>query len=117
MRDLSAMRERFVRHRLPVRLGHVASNLARLSDWACEGHSSQALVDLMREIAHEMEWSGEAGLVELADMQREVCFWRRAWPAAPARSVLAQRTHAMSDRLLELSGLLSDSTAPRRCAD
>ena len=115
MRDLSAMREQFVRDGLPVRLGNVASDLARLSDWACEGHSGQALVDLMREIAHEMEWSGEAGPAELADMQREVCFWRRAWPAAPARPVLAQRARAMSERLLELSGLLGD--AARRSRD
>jgi hypothetical protein len=103
------MRERFLRDGLPVPLGNVASDLARLSDWACEGHTSQALVDLMREIAHEMEWSGEAGLAELADMQREVCFWRRAWPADPARPVLARRARAMSDWLLELSGLLGDA--------
>jgi len=110
MRDMSAIRERFVRDGLPVRLGNVASDLARLSDWACSGQTDEVLVDLMREIAYEMEWSGECGLAELADMQREVCLWRRAWPAGPARSVLAQRAQAMSDRLLKLSGLLDAGT-------
>jgi len=110
MRDLAAMRERFERDALPVRLGNLASNLARLSDWACGGQCDAALADLMREIAYQMEWSGESGLAELADMQREVCFWRRAWPVASARSTLALRARTMSDRLLELSGLMGDGT-------
>jgi hypothetical protein len=100
------MRDRFLRDRLPVRLGHVASNLARLGDWAEGEHSEQALIDLMREIAHQLEWSGDSGLAELADMQREVCFWRRAFPATAGQAVVASRARDMSDRLLKLSGLL-----------
>ena len=114
MRNLSAMRDRFVRDRLPVRLGNLASNLARLGDWAVQGQSCKALLDLMGEIAHQMDWSGEAGLEEVADMQREVCSWRRAWPTAPTESVLALRARAMSERLLELSGLLDGSSQPGR---
>lgn len=105
MRDLAAMRQRFERDALPVRLGNLASNLARLRDWACGGQCDEALVDLMREIAYQMEWSGESGLAELPDMQREICFWRRAWPVASARPMLALRARAMSDQLLQLSGL------------
>jgi len=39
-------------------------------------------------------------------MQREICRWRRAWPIEPARSILALRALQMSNRILELSGLL-----------
>lgn len=99
------MRERFERDALPVRLGNVASNLARLSDWACAGESDEGLVDMMREIAHQMEWSGESGLPELADMQREICLWLRTRPFASVRPMLEFRPFLMSQRLLELSGL------------
>jgi len=66
----------------------------------------ESVIDLMREIAWFMEWSGDLALTELANMQREICRWRRAWPIEPARSILAFRAHQMSNRILELSGLL-----------
>jgi len=51
MRDLKRMRERFTRDRSAVRLGNLASNLLRLSNWIQTGHNDEAIVDLMREIA------------------------------------------------------------------
>ncbi len=106
MRDLRKMRERYVRDGGPVRLGNLASNLLRLSNWVRAGHSDEAVVDLMREIAWFMEWSDVASL-ELANMQREICRWRRIWPVEETRSILAFRALQMSNRVLELSGLLS----------
>jgi hypothetical protein len=64
----------------------------------------------MREIAWLMEWSGDLALAELADMQREICRWRRAWPIEKARSILAFRALQMSNRILAWSGLLEQTT-------
>ncbi len=105
MRDLRKMRERYVRDGGPVRLGNLASSLLRLSNWVRTGHSDEAVVDLMREIAWFMEWSGDLASLELANMQREICRWRRVWPVEQARSILAFRALQMSNRVLELSGL------------
>ena len=110
MRDLKKMRERFVRDESTVRLGNLASNLLRLNKWIRMRHNDGAIVDLMREIAWLMEWSGDLASAEIADMQREICRWRRAWPVEQARHILALRAFQMSNRILERSGLLEQTT-------
>ena len=109
MRDLKRMRERYMRDRSPVRMGNLASHLLRLSHWVQKEKPDNATVDLMREIAWLMEWNGDLALVELADMQREICRWRRAWPVEQTRCIVAHRALQMSNRLLEISGLLAQS--------
>ncbi len=100
------MHDRYLRDEPPARLGNLASSLLRLSHWVRTERSDEAVIDLMREIAWLMEWNGDLCSVELADMQREICRWRRHWPVGPARSILAFRAHRMSNRILELSSLL-----------
>lgn len=106
MKDLTRLRERFLRDKPQVRMGNLASDLLRLSQWVRMRRSDEAIVDLMREIAWLMEWNGEWATVELVDMQREVCRWRRVWPVETARSILAWRAQRMSARILEMSGLV-----------
>ncbi len=105
MRDLQRMRERYLRDEKPIRLGNMASSLLRLSQWVQRRHRDEAIIDLMREIAWFMEWNGDLALAELADMQREICRWRRVWPVEQARPILSLRALQMSKRILELSGL------------
>ena len=111
MKDLKRMRERFVRDGSAVRMGNLASDLLRLSKWVQKGHNDEAIVDLMRQIAWFMEWTGDLASAELTDMQREICQWRRVWPLEKARHILALRTFQMSNRILEWSGLLENTTA------
>ena len=89
-----------------MRMGNLASNLLRLCTWIQMRHKDDAIIDLMREIAWFMEWNGDLALPELADMQREVCRWRRVWPLEPARSILSLRARQMSNRILQLAGLM-----------
>jgi hypothetical protein len=103
------MRERFIRNESSVRMGNLASDLLRLSKWIQTGHNDEAIVDLMRQIAWLMEWTGDLASAELADMQREICRWRRAWPVGQARHILALRASQMSNRILEWSGLLTQN--------
>jgi hypothetical protein len=112
MKDLKRMRQRFIRDEGSVRMGNLASDLLRLSKWIQTGHNDGAIVGLMREIAWFMEWSGELASAELADMQREICRWRRVWPVEQARHILALRAFQMSNRILEASGLL-EQTPPK----
>jgi hypothetical protein len=106
MRDLKRMRERFIQDKSSVRLGNLASNLLRLSKWIQMGHKDEAIVDLMREIAWLMEWTGDLASAELADMQREICRWRRVRQFQTKRQILALRAFEMSNQILEWSGLL-----------
>jgi hypothetical protein len=110
MKDMKRMRERFIRDGSSVRMGNLASDLLRLSKWIQAGHNDDAIVDLMRQIAWLMEWSGELASAELADMQREICRWRRVWPAKQVRHILTLRASQMSNRILEWSGLFEQTS-------
>jgi hypothetical protein len=105
MKDVARLRERFLRDGLDRRLGNIASNLLRLSHWLQMARDPQELVDLMRETATMIEWVGNDATEELVNIQRELCRWRRIWPLASGRSLLAFRARQMSDRVLEASGL------------
>jgi hypothetical protein len=105
MKDLARVRERFLRDGRDRRLGNIASNLLRLSNWLQMARDPQAIVDLMRETAAMIEWMGNEATEELVNIQRELCRWRRIWPLAPAQSLLAFRARQMSDRVLDASGL------------
>ncbi len=112
MRDLSRLRTRFLRDEPARRLGNLASDLLRLSTWLRMGRDEETIRNLVREIAWMMEWLEEAANGEVADMQRELCRWRRLRPLGPARSILALRAKKMSDHLLELSGLVPTGADP-----
>ena len=109
MRDLKSMRERYLQQPQPVRMGHLASNLLRMSHWVRTRESDEAVITLMGEIAWMLESNPEFASEELADMQREICHWRRIWPVEAARSLLAFRAQRMSERVLELSGLVEQA--------
>lgn len=106
MRDLTRLKERFLRDDPAVRMGNLASDLHRLSIWVRTGRADEAILDLMREVAWMMEWMGDQATAELADLQREICRWRRVWPVESVRSILALRARQMSARALEISGLV-----------
>ena len=110
MKDPQKMRERFIQDRSPVRMGNLASDMLRLSKWIQARHNDEAIIDLMREIVWLMEWSGDLASPELANMQREICRWRRVWPVEQTRSILASRALQMSNRILAWSGLLEQTT-------
>jgi hypothetical protein len=111
------MHERFIRDGSSVRLGNLASDLLRLNKWTLIRHKDEEIIDLMREIAWLMEWSGDLALAELADMQREICRWRRVWPIEQARHTLALRASEMSSRILTWSGLLEQTIPELKTPD
>ena len=111
MKDVSRLRQRFLQDGLDRRLGNIASNLLRVSHWLQMGRDAETVVDLLRETASMIEWTGDEATEELVNVHRELCRWRRIWPLEAARSVLAFRSKQMSERVLELSGL--PETSPR----
>jgi hypothetical protein len=102
---MARLKERYLRDSPDRQLGNLASDLLRLSTWLQMRRDDRATVDLMREIAWMIEWSGHHATEELVNIQRELCRWRRLWPLDPARSLLVFRAKQMSERILEMSGL------------
>jgi hypothetical protein len=111
MKDVSPLRERFLRDGRDRRLGNIASNLLRVSHWLQMGCAAETVADLMRETAAMIEWTGDDATEDLVNVHRELCRWRRIWSLEPARGLLAFRARQMSDRVLELSRLAG--TPPR----
>ena len=94
------------------RLGNLASTLARSATVSESGRTTASVPDLLREGMWIIEWSADAPpdvLAELAPMQLELGLLQNSWQqdAQAIQPILAFRTRAMSDRVLELSGLLN----------
>ncbi len=106
MSAVDALRDRYLRDGEPIRMGNLASDLLRLSQWVEKRWPDARITGLLGEIAWMLEQNPEFASEELANMQREICHWRRIWPVEAARPLLAFRARVMSDRILELSGLL-----------
>ncbi|MEM9538732.1 MAG: hypothetical protein AAGA60_04385 [Cyanobacteria bacterium P01_E01_bin.42] len=73
------------------------------------------MLKLLREAALIIEWSipeiPETYHLELTAMQRECVEWYWAYPVEQARNILAMHSQNQSDRILQISGLLT-SEAP-----
>jgi len=112
--DWRKLRERYLRDDWPVRLGNLASTLARVSNAAGNPKTLTGVPLSLRESMLLIEWNLHGTpaevLSELAPMQAELGLWWRGWDAvaqSPAlRALLARHARDMSDRVLQLSGLL-----------
>jgi hypothetical protein len=115
MMDRSAIQIRYLRDPVPVRLGGLAANLARIesfSDHPAHGDVVQQLID---ESKYFIEWTAaeadaeaQAELVELqVQLARWQSAWMEIWPDPSRRAAVASQSGAWSRRIMEISGLLA----------
>lgn len=110
----NARKERYLQDRLPVRLGNLASNLARIESISRHPTLGEAASKVLTESKFFIEWTAaDASLpqqVELLELQRTLAQWRFAWGKIwedpERRSSMAAEARQWSNRLLESSGLL-----------
>ncbi|MDY6782246.1 MAG: hypothetical protein SW833_06790 [Cyanobacteriota bacterium] len=116
MRDWTSFKERYLRDELPIRLGNLASNLARIKS-RCQNIEYRDLVeDVIQESKFFIEWTaGEAEIetaAELVELQIQLSRWHYRWSTIwndPEQRVqVSEKAKVWSDRVLEMSGLLSD---------
>ena len=112
MLDWKRLSTRYGRMTYQQRMGNLASTLARSATVAQSKSSTVSVPDLLREGMWIIEWSAtdapSEALIELAPMQRELDLLRRAWErdAEAVCPLVSFRARAISDRALDLSGLL-----------
>jgi hypothetical protein len=112
---LDARKERYLRDPLPVRLGNLASNLARVRSIATQPDLGEAAKRVIRESKHFVEWAGkDADLhvqIELVELQRQLARWQfkwnEIWNDLERRASLAEQAGAWSEKILHRSGLLN----------
>lgn len=115
MKDWSTMRERYLREKLPNRLGELAANLARIKSFSSNIQNRDAVESLIEESKFLIEWTAmDAGVdiaAELVELQVQLARWQWRWASiwadASQRTNIAQLALIWSERVLEMSGLLS----------
>jgi len=115
MKDRTAIRERYLRDRLPIRLGGLAANLSRIKSFAAYDASREAVESMIDESKFFIEWTAAEAEIstaaELVELQVQLARWQRNWSriwADPGqRREVAEQSAAWSQRVLEMSGLLS----------
>ncbi len=121
MRNEAAIRERFLADPLPIRLGGMAANLARIRSFARNDLNRAAVGTLLEETRRFVDWtatdaSAEA-LAGILDLRAQLMQWEAritgAWDDAGARTDLSRWAGEWSDRVLSLSGLLPQPSAVR----
>ena len=104
------IRQRFLRDPLPIRLGNLASDLARIASFSEDPRNHEAVASVLEESKCFAEWAApEAPLetqVMLAELQVQLAVWERAWLKHSPMPTMRLDARQQSDTLLALSGLV-----------
>ena len=114
MKNWALLRERYLRDSLPVRLGGVAANLRRIRSFADQEANEAAVVSLIDESKHFIEWTAAeaepATAAELVELQVQLARWQwvwtRVWGDMGQRTQMAEQAQRWSERVSDLSGLI-----------
>src|SRR5262245_18604820 len=114
MKNFATLQERYLRDPLPIRLGGLAANLARIESFSNHDDHCGAVECLLDESKHFIEWTAsDADLdlqIELVEIQRQLSRWHLGlvdiWRNSERRVLLAQQAGHWSKLILERSGLL-----------
>lgn len=110
MRNIEALKTRYMQDGLRTRLGGLASNLARIATCSSGPDDWEAVQSMLEESKFFIEWAApEAPLsvqAHLVRLQIELALWHRIWPelhtAPEKREKLAQLARSESACILAL---------------
>lgn len=114
MKNAAAIRKRYLSDPLPIRLGGVAANLARISTFSKHPANRQVVNSILTESKYFIEWAAPEAEIdiaaELVELQVQLaCWqwdWRNIWADPLRRNDVVRKARTWSDRVLEISGLI-----------
>ena len=111
MDNLAKRHDRFMADPLPVRLGGIAANLARVASCSSDARNHEAVLDMIEESKWFIEWAApEAGLdvaARLVEIQVSLALYElRMRAGADSVDHIADAALAWSEEVLQMSGLL-----------
>ncbi len=114
MKDWKAIRERYMRDNLPVRLGGLAANLSRIKSFAMNEANRNVIESLIEESKYFIEWTAREAEIEtaaqLVELQLELVKWQfkmpQFWSDENHRKQIADRSGHWSKQVLARSGLI-----------
>lgn len=115
MMNESQLRLRYLRDDVPHRMGNLASTLSRLSDFIEFNRPAESILAVLHEGQRFVAWTeSDVDGRTAAELQRlalDLQGWRDRWSSsagdATAAAEVSRSARAWSDRVLELSGLLT----------
>jgi len=118
VRDWENLRARYLRDHVPIRLGGVSANLARVRSYSLNQDQDKFVEMMIDESKHFIEWTvldaAPEIQSELVDLQIQLAVWQRNWllirDDPSRRFAVAMLAAKWSERILDLSGLLNDET-------
>lgn len=113
MNKLDTLRSRYMRDSLPVRLGGLAANLARVASFSKREEHQHAVSTVLQESKWFIEWVAaeveEQNSAELVRLQTQMSLWQiqsdKNWNDKNWRSELSAQSQQWSQRILQMSGL------------
>lgn len=114
--NLDEKQARFQRDNIQTRLGHIASNLARIKSFCSVAHK-EAVMSVIAETKWFIEWTAAEieplQAEELVNIQVQLAMselsWDEIWLHEKARTEVAEQAGVWSGRVLDMSGLLCDA--------
>lgn len=108
MNNSERIRERYLGDALPIRLAGLAADLSRVSSSTHRATGTAAVLAMLEESQHLIEWTAATVPVEtakeLVNLQVMLALWRRAWPEAQKsqlqRNLLAVQAKQWSDQVM-----------------
>jgi hypothetical protein len=105
-----AVRERFLRDPLQIRLGGLAADLARIASFGENPANHHVVASLLEESKYFAEWMAPAAPLEtqavLAELQVTLALWERRWRQGLEVPRLQREAEQQSATLLSLAGLV-----------
>ncbi|MDO9129116.1 MAG: hypothetical protein Q7U34_04545 [Anaerolineales bacterium] len=114
MKDWKAIRERYMRDELPVRLGGLAANLSRIKSFSGNESNRNIVESLIEECKYFIEWTASEAEIEtaaqLVELQLELVRWQykmpQIWSDPNHRKQIAEKSNVWSKQVLTSSGLI-----------
>ena len=114
MKNLEAVRGRYLKEPLNKQLGHLASDLARIYGFLEDSKNEKAVEDVLEESKFFIEWTAPAAPFKvqalLSEIQSKLALWHYYFLRGETNSTkiggLKKATKNWSAQLLEISGLV-----------
>jgi hypothetical protein len=110
LKNIEAIKTRYLHDDLSIRLGGIAANLARVSSASSDPKDWQAVQTMLEETEFFIEWTVPDAPLNvqtfLVEVQVQLALWHRNWPAlhpdVTNREKLRQWSRLVSEKTLTL---------------
>lgn len=115
MSNVLERRERYMQDGVPIRIGGIAANMARVGTISAWPEAQNVACGLLEESKYFIEWTAMEADIEttcaLIDLQLQLAMWQRhldtSWANEALRTEIGRRAKEYSKDLLQRSGLLN----------